>query len=195
MDLPGWGTFQDEITGRLKHLMHPSTLSTPPFKGLPVSSGQGLKPVPTLVSSSQELTSLSPSTQASSVLVSQQQPLPDSHHVLLPGGLSFQFPSPSSFAPASSTLAGRSIEANGMNSGFVGSFNSMSLSLTTEPVNSSLPLNPEVVNQGHITGIRLVCSSEGMTIEQKIEILVGGFQVSREAASLIVLLLSGASFL
>jgi len=115
--------------------------------------------------------------------------------VLLPGGLSFQFPSPSSFAPASSTLAGRSIEADGTNSGFVGSFNSMSLSLTMEPVNSSLPLNPEVANQGHITGIRLVCSSEGMTIEQKIEILVGGFQVSREAASLIVLLLSGASFL
>src|SRR5258708_20061274 len=82
-----------------------------------------------------------------------------------------------------------------MNSGFVGSFNSMSLSSTMEPVNSSLPLNPEVVNQGHITGIQLVCSSEGMTIEQKIEILVGGFQVSREAASLIILLLSGASFL
>src|SRR5260221_14549629 len=127
--------------------------STPPFKGLPVPPGRGSKPVPTLVSSSRELPSSSPSTQASSVLVSQWQPLPDSHRVLLPGGLSFQIPSPSSFTPASSTSAGRSIEANGMNSGFVGSFNSMSLSLTTEPVNSSLPLNPEVANQGHITGI------------------------------------------
>src|SRR5258708_4856309 len=183
--------------GPLKHLADPSTLSTPPFKGLPVPSGQGSKPVPTLVSSSRELTSSSPSTRASSVLVSQWQPLPDSHCVLSPGGLSFQFPSPSSFAPASSTLAGRSIEADGTNSGFVGSFNSMILSSTTEPVNSSLPLNPEVAvaNQGCITGIRLVCSSEGMTIEQKIEMLMGGFQVSREVASLIILLLSGASFL
>src|SRR5260370_18189118 len=98
MNTHGWGSFWDDISGPNKHhmdsecpgskLTFPSRPSTSPLQGPPVLSGGagGSKPDP-LVSSGSELVS----PQASSILGSQHQPLPDSHHVLSPSSSSFQF--------------------------------------------------------------------------------------------------------